>query len=237
MHKYFLIAAAFFVLASTPTFAIYSPDAEPETTKTMEATTADRKTMLMTATDDVATSRIGAKDAMKEEVKAARDEFKAKMLAIKDAAKQKALSNIDIRISEINTKRTTHMGELLDRFTTILSKISTRAAALKAEGKNTTALLAEIDAATETLNDAKAAVAEQSAKDYVVDITTDTALKTNASATVKQFMTDLKAVHQLVVAAQKAVVKVFRSVAQLQGGTKVTPTVSTTVTPSSAATP
>lgn len=231
MHKTFLIAVTFFVLAATPTFAIYTDEANTTEADTMEATAADKKTMLMTATDEKTTNRIGAKDAMKEEILAAREEFKTKMAAIKDTRKQKALSNIDARIAEINKKRTTQMGERLDRFTTILSKISTREAALKADGKNTTSLAAEITAATEALDDAKAAVAAQSAKDYVVEITTDTALRTGASSTIKEFMTDIKAVHSQVVAAQKAVVKVFRSVAQLQGADKLTPTVTTAATP------
>ena len=121
------------------------------------------------------------------------------------------------------------MSQRIERLNAILNKISTRAAALKAEGKSTTSLEASIDAAQEAVDAAKLSVDAQAAKDYVVSVTTEDALKTNASTTVKQFMSDIKAVHKEVVDAQIEVKKIFSDLAKLAGEEpKVTPTVAAT---------
>lgn len=171
-----------------------------------------------------------AKDEMKAKMVAAREEFKTKMVGIKDARKKAVATKIDGRINEINLKRTTQMTERLDRLTLILGKISTKEAALKTEGKTTTTLKADIAAAQTAIDAAKVAVDTQAAKDYVMTITTESVLKTSASTLVQQFMTDIKAVHAKVVAAQVAVAKAHGNGSKLTGTTP-SPTITTTVTP------
>ncbi len=178
------------------------------------------------------------KDEFKDKMAAARDEFKSKMKELKDERKKKALENVDGRITELNKKKTTKLSEQLDRFTLILANISTKEATLKAAGKNTTLLAADIAAASNAIDTAKAAVTAQAAKDYVVDVTTEEELKTNASATVQQFLSDMKAVLETVRAAQKALRKAWTDAARLEGKEPtVTPTATVTVAPTEPATP
>ncbi len=167
------------------------------------------------------------KTEMKDKMSAARDAFKEKLATIKDQTKQARLTNIDSRISEMNQKKTTEMAKHLERFSTVLSKISSRAASLKASGKVTTALDSDIASAQAAIDAAKAAILAQSAKDYVVNVTTEAALKGAASTAIKTFFTDIKAVYDKVIAAQKAVQKAYQTLNQLSN-TAVTPTVTAT---------
>ncbi len=245
MRKSFLIAASFLVLSATPTFAIYRTDGP-------QATPAEGEAMLMTTTTEVGTapkepraipmektsalpgeptSRIMMeKDDIKDKMMEARNAFKAKLQGIKDTKKQKTVENIDSRINEINKKRTEMMGEKLTRMTSILEKITSKAAALKAEGKSTASLEADIATATTIVEAAKTAVATQAAKDYVVDVTTETALKTDAQKAVKAFVTDIKATMTQVTAAQKAVAKAARGAGLLMEKPSVTPTITSAAT-------
>lgn len=229
MRKYLFLALAFFVLSVSPTFAIYSEESESTSTESIEATAeptskttrelkaSDKKMMLMTATEEKKTARMEALEEMKEKSKEAREEFKTKMKEIRDEKKQKALENLDTRISEKNKKWTEKMSERLERLTQILAKLGEKGA-----------LPADITTATTAIDDAKSAVTDQAAKDYVVEVTTEEELRIKASATIKEFMTDIKAVHQKVVDAQKAVAKVARG---------LKPTVTITPSPTEGATP
>ncbi len=243
MHKSFLIASTLLVLSATPTFAIYRTDGPQPTTgedgamlmsTTTEAGTAPKepravpmeKTTALTGDTSAAKSRMMIeKDVAKDKMMEARNGFKAKLQGIKDARKQKTVENIDSRISEMNKKRTTIMSERLERLTSILDKISAKAAALKAEGKSTTTIEADIILATAAIDTAKAAVAEQAAKDYVMDVTTDAALKTDAKETVATFITEIKATMEKVTLAQKAVVKAAKGTGLLMEKPSVTPSV------------
>jgi hypothetical protein len=166
---------------------------------------------------------VEVKNAMRTQLADARTAFKEKLAAIKDVKKQTIAENLDSRINAINKKRTDEMSLRLDRLSSILSKISTKGAALKAQGKNTGTLDAKITAAQAQLDAAKQAVTDQAAKDYVLVITTDPGLKNAASTLIRQFMTDIKAVHSKVVAAQLSVVKIYKEIGLLMGD-KPTPT-------------
>lgn len=249
MRKSFLIASAFLVLSATPTFAIYRTDGPQPTpgedgTMLMSATTEVgtapkepraipmEKTNTLTGDTTTAKSRIMIeKDEMKDKMMEARNAFKAKLQGIKDEKKQKTVENIDSRISEMNKKRTDMMSEKITRMTSILEKISAKATTLKTEGKSTTTLEADILAATTAIDTAKTAVTDQAAKDYVMNVTTDAALKTGAKTLVTTFITDIKATMEKVTLAQKAVAKAARGAGLLMEKPSVTPTVTSVMTP------
>jgi len=246
MRKSFLIASALLVLSATPTFAVYR-------TEGTQPTPGEDGAALMSATTDVGTApkepraipmekttaltgetksrMMIEKDELKDKMMEARNGFKAKLQGIKDARKQKTVENIDSRISEMNKKRTDMMSEKLTRMTSILEKISAKATALKTEGKSTTTLEADILAATTAIDTAKTAVTDQAAKDYVMNVTTDAALKTGAKTLVTTFITDIKATMEKVILAQKAVAKAARGAGLLMEKPSVTPTVTSVMTP------
>src|SRR3989344_3129498 len=167
-------------------------------------------------------ARMEAKEELKDKIAEARAAMKAKISEIKDIRKKTIVENIDSRIKTINENRTQQMLKHLDRLTTILSKVSSKEAALKSQGKDTTALSNSITLATTTIETAKTAVNAQAAKTYTATITTDEALKTAITTLLTQFKKDIKAAHVLVVTAQKAVSAAHKAAGLLRGETTLT---------------
>ncbi len=246
MRKSFLIASAFFVLSTTPTFAVYNTD-NPQVTPaegeaTLMSTTAEVSTTpkpprtipmekTMSLTGDTKSRIMIEKDEMKNKMMEARTAFKEKLQGIKDARKQKTVENIDARISEMNKKRTDMMNEKFTRLSSILEKISAKVATLKAEGKSTITLETDITTATTAIQTAKDAVTTQAAKDYIMDVTTENALKTDAQEVVKTFIADMKITMGQVATAQKAVAKAARGAGLLVEKPSITPSVTSVMTP------
>ncbi len=234
MRKKLLVIFSVLIFGISPTFAFAEDSAMTNTITSSDAsvtttpTTKEKRAETLKVRPTISSAMKDAKTEMHDKMEAARSEFKTKLGEIKDAKKQAIVTNLDTRINTINKNRTEEMSKRLERLTTILTKISTKEAALAAEGKNTTTLKNDITAATAAINAAITAVGDQAAKDYVATITTDTALKTNVSTVIRQFMTDIKAVYSKVVAAQTAVLKAHTDLAKLTG---VSPTPTTTVTP------
>ena len=236
MRKNLLLISSVILILATPTVA-FAEDTMVTTNATTDIVAPTETTTKPTARP-LTTSRMEAKDAMKEKMTDAKTEFKDKMTqareafkeklaTIKDQKKQERVTNIDSRINEMNQKRTTEMAKHLERFGMVLSKISSRAATLKASGKVTTALDADIASAQTAIDAAKAAILAQAAKDYVVNVTTEIALKGAASTAIKGFFSDIKAVYEKVVAAQKAVQKAHQSLTLISNAS-ATPTVTAT---------
>lgn len=209
MRKILLIAVSIFVLSASPSLAIYR---EGEG----QVTPAEGEAMLMSTTsENTATrnTRMEAKDAMKSSILAARDEFRTKVKGIKDVRKQKIVEGLDTRINEMNKKKTDWMTERLNRLSAILEKAKSDA----------NANADDVAAAETAISEAKEAVTTQAAKDYVMEVTTETALKTDARALIKEFVTDIKAVHEKMRAAQMAVVKVAQGTGMMRAKPTVTP--------------
>lgn len=115
-----------------------------------------------------------------------RENFKTKLRSIRDEKKKALVEKLDARFAEVNTKRTTQMAKHLDKMTEILGKT-----------------IPEIQKARE-------ANTAQAAKTYIITITTEKNLKMDVGKVRSQLEADLKAVHELVVAARKAVKAVIK---------------------------
>lgn len=216
MRKKLLTIFSVLILGFNPVLA-YAQSPTTTATPTPTATKSSVKDAMKQARDD-----------MKEAVSQAREDFKTKLAAIKDQRKQAIMANFDAKIEEINTRRTTQMTEHVERLQRVLDNISTKAAALKTQGQNTTTVDADITAAQAAIDAAKQAISDQAAKDYVVTITAN--LKGGASTTMRQFIADLKATFQKILAAKTAVRKAHTDMAKLMG-VKVSPTGSLSGTP------
>ena len=239
MRNKLLVFLSVLIFGISPVF-VYAE--EPATTNTLMSDT----TTTITPTSSESNSRPlkvrptlhqelkDAKSEMRTKIMEARASFKAKIGEIKDHDKQAIVTNLDLRINTVNKNRTDEMYKRINRLSLILTKISSKEAALKSEGRNTTTLKNDIAAAQTAIDSAKQAVIDQAAKDYIMTIATDTTLKANASIVIKQFMADIKAVYLKVVAAQTAVLKAHSDVATLIG---VKPTLTVTTVPTVATTP
>ncbi len=197
-----------------------------------ETETGDGETTTITPT--VKVTRTPVKDAMKadkevmkDKITAAKEEFRAKLAAIKDARKKTIVESVDTKVASINERRTTHFSEHLAKLTGIIDRISSKEAALKAEGKDTAKLLTAIATAKSAISKAEAANNAQKVKTYTANITTDELLRSAVGATLSQFQTDLKAVFNLVKAARAAVLATSLEIKNLsmpKSDSTITPT-------------
>ncbi len=231
MVKNILVLLSLIILLAIPRSSYAETEAAMTATTETSATPTTKpvKAARMEAKDAMKEAVTEAKDTLKENMSDAREAFKEKLAAIKDQRKMNVLTNLDARIQDINKKRTTEMSTRIERLTKILATITEKTAALKSQGKDTATLEADIDDATKALADAKSAVDAQAVKDYVVDVTTEAALRTAAATTVKTFTADIKAVHKLVVEAQLAIKKTYKELGLLMGEkASITPSVTAT---------
>lgn len=158
--------------------------------------------------------------------KALREDYQAKIKNIKDERKKTLVEKIAGSLTNTNKRRTTEMSENLTKMNSILERISSKAATLKGEGKNTTTLDTSISTARTAIATAQDAVTAQAAKEYVISITSETTLRTDINPVVTQFKTDIQATYAKVIAARKAVYD-----AAIQLRTLLKPSITITSTP------
>lgn len=161
-----------------------------------------------------------ARQDLKKQIQAAREIFQQKLKTIRDERKQLLVQKIDTKISTFNMKHTDKMNEALTKLTTILTHLTERSANLKAGGANTLALDAAITQALAAVNASKIAVGAQATREYVITITTESALKTNVGAVVSKFRQEMTNTHKTVVDAKQAVINAAMELNKLkQSGT------------------
>jgi hypothetical protein len=154
----------------------------------VKAKTSARVDLRQQIKDQVQTKR----EEVKEIVAARKEEFKAKLQIIRDEKKKALVERIDAKLANVNLKHTDRFTQVLSNLQTLLDKISPDVNILEAQ--------AAIDAA-------QMAVENQAAKTYIITISTETALRSDAGAVTSQLRQDLVATHKLVVAAKQAVQK------------------------------
>lgn len=170
----------------------------------------------------------GAVEARREKAKEAsatrREAFKEKVDAIKDARKKAIVENMDTKMSEVNTRRVENMTAHLTKISEVLEKVVTRVGVVKGEGKDTTAVDTAVAVAQAAILTAQNAVQTQAAREYVITITDETALKSDVGTTRSGMQKELSATHQTVVAARQAVSAAVQALARVLGvGKEATP--------------
>ena len=152
-----------------------------------------------------------------EKFKAKREEFQKKWEQLKDERKKQILERVDTKLGEINTKRTEAMTAHLDKMVSLLERVTARTNEAKAAGKNTATVDTAITNAQAAITTAQTAVGNQAAKQYVINITAQTKLKSDAQTAINNLHQDLKLTHDQIVAARRAVSQVLRALAQVLG--------------------
>lgn len=158
----------------------------------------------------------------------ARKVFSEKLSKLKDAKKKTIAASLDVKISELNKKRTTTMLAFVSKMQEIVDKISTRAAEAEKAGKDISKVKAAVVSAQAAIASALTAVTTQAGKTYVATVTSDETLKSDMEAVMKSLKTDLEAVNVLIGAAKKAVYTAHTELAKVMEESVTTPTVTTT---------
>lgn len=218
-----LIAVLFLLTTFLAPLSSFAQTTEEESQATTPAfikkteTMSVRKSALADFKDEIKTKRMEAI----AEMKTAREEFRAALQTISDQRKKAIVERIDTRLTTANEKYTDKMADNLEKLSSILDRISSKAASLKTEGKDTTTLDAAIEAAQAKITSAKTAVSTQASKEYVITITDEATLGATISPIVTQFRTDIGQAHQSVIDAKEAVVLAAKEIKAL---VSVTPT-------------
>lgn len=145
-----------------------------------------------------------------------REAFKEKLETFKDENKKAIAQNVDIQLQNVNTSRTLQFGKVLERLTGVLQQLQTKVDTAKAAGQDTTVAQSAIDHASKAIEDAHAVVASQAGKDYPAIVTTEPALRSSMSETMKTLQKDLQTTHISIQSARRAVIDAARAVYKLR---------------------
>lgn len=237
MHKRLILLFVFALLAvpvsaqtSTPSPALDST----EVVTTQETT--DSKPLKIRTREELQAEKMRMQEQQAERKEATmekREAFTEKITEVKDQRKQVALENLDERIVVINKVITDRMLKNLDTMEEILGRIQTK---VDGVDDDTTVVQTAIDEAKIAIDAARVTVEDQQAKEYVLEISNETALKTDARTLIQQLKADLKMTHEVVKGAREAVVMAAREMAKVMGekpapSTTIAPTVTPEVTP------
>lgn len=158
--------------------------------------------------------------------------LKNKLQTFRDENKKELVLKLDERIASISSKRTEKMNEAVNKLTTVLDSIKSKANQLD-RSCETTNLTSAITKAEEALTSASAAVELQAKKSYPLNITDESTAKENVGSVLKQLQTDLRNTHKAVMDAKKAIVKAAVELNKTKrcANVSVTPLITNTVTP------
>lgn len=136
---------------------------------------------------------------------------------IKDETKQKIVEKLSERLSMMNENWTHHWSNVLERLNLILDKIETRVEKLGGQGKDTTAVMQQINYAQTAINTAQTAVDAQAEKDYAFEISSETNVRSEVQATITQFKKDARMVLEKIKSARENVRLALVQMGQLTG--------------------
>lgn len=169
----------------------------------LKPTSSSAQTATPTTHQEVRLLRTDSKQ-VKADIRA---NFREKLIQIKNTQKQKIVGRIDERITSSNTKRTAQMEDALNRMSTILDKLDTKIAT-STPPQSTKDI---VSTAHTQIDSAKSLVETQKTKDYVIELTTDTALRNDVKAALQQYISDIRSTHQAVIDARTAVINAIKS--------------------------
>lgn len=177
------------------------------------------------------------REEAKEKFKAKREAFTEKLAIIQDEKKKAIVERVDTKMANVNQHRTDSMSQALVKINEKLTILSQKIDAAKAASKDTTAAEKALSDAQAAYDAAQTAVSAQAGNEYVVQIGTETTLRTNVDTTVSQLQQDLRTTHQTVVAAKQAAQNVVRELAKLGSMQTIQQTSTTQTIPTQQATP
>lgn len=136
---------------------------------------------------------------------------------IRDEKKRTTVERIGQQISRLNSNRAAIMLRHLSKIEETLNKIEDRAKKLEQAGKDISAVKTAIEKAHAAIAAARGIIDVQTTKTYPINITTEDKLGSAVSSARSTFAADLKAAHQSVVNARRAVRDVLVALSKIAG--------------------
>lgn len=174
------------------------------------------------------------REMLKEEVEAKRKELKTHLEKVKDERKKETVERIDQRMDALNDKMMRHFSVVLDKLEEVLVRINERADKVSTErGHNVSSVRSAIDKANTAIALARVAIENQSGKTYTINVTVESALKSDVGRARQDLHADLAKVKDAVKSAHSAVRDAAVALAQLviKINASPSPSVSPSATP------
>lgn len=146
--------------------------------------------------------------------------LKDRLTKFKDKVKAQRVDRINTELSNINKRRTDEMSRNLNRISEILTRLENRVAESTSSAASTDAVQGSITTAKTQITLAKEIVASQSAKDYTIQVSSESAVKADATKQRDLLHTDLKSTQAVVKQARTAVSAAIKAFGQALGGQK-----------------
>lgn len=160
------------------------------------------------------------RETLKEKREDKKEAFKKRLATFKNKVKAERVERITTIFQTINTNRTTLMLTNLEKMSEIITRLAEKVTLLEKEGKDTTAVKQTIADAKSAMATAQETVQAQAIKDYTITITSENAVKTDATNVRQTLHTDLQTVHREVVNARQAVATAIAQTKILIGGSE-----------------
>lgn len=147
--------------------------------------------------------------------------LRAKLQAFRDRIKAQRVERLNDNLNRLNTLRTGLMARHLSTMSNILDKVESRVNSSSSSATlNNSSVQSTISDARGAISKAKAAVDTQAKNDYTINISSESGVAKDAKVARDKLHADLKATHQLVVAARKAIENAIKTaVSTLKGST------------------
>ena len=162
--------------------------------------------------NEIEKKRVEAKERMEEK----KLEMEKKLETFKDENKKRKVEQLQTKIADLNSKMIQNVTERIGKISSILDETVAKKASVNLNGQDATAFESAVTAAQTAILAAQDALALQSAKTYVVSITTESNAKNDVGATLKLMNTDRNTLNNAVVEARKAVSLVIQELAKLR---------------------
>lgn len=136
--------------------------------------------------------------------------LKVKLEAFRDKKKASAAARINTNLNLINQKQTTQMQKHLDTMSSILDRLEARVNQGSQDIKDLAAAKDAIVSARQVIATSAAGVTTQSQKDYTIQVSSESRIKTDAKNQRDKLHSDLLAIRKTVVNAKQAVANAIK---------------------------
>lgn len=148
-----------------------------------------------------------------------KDQLRAKLQSFKDQRKANLVDKINSNLDTINKRRTTQMTAILEKLSKIVDKIETKTEESSASEENKEKIRVQASDLRASIDSTREAITSQSAMDYTIKISSESAAKADARTSRDALHKDLQLAHSLVKQVRKDVVELISSYGSLIGGT------------------
>lgn len=146
-----------------------------------------------------------------------KEEFEAKLAEFKDETKKQKVEYIQTHFDDLNIKLTDRATETIMKISELLDRVIEKTQDEKINGKDTTKVDSAIVATQMAITEAQSLISSQLSKTYVMSVSAETNVRADALSIKHALASDMKTLHESVVAVRKALNIAIRELAKVRG--------------------